>query len=432
MSIVTSTGIQQKKAAARAKRLGSLLRNRNFRLFWTGETASGFGNSVALISMPLLAVTVLHAGTFVVTALAAMSYLPWLIIGLPAGAWVDRLDRRSVMMLCDAISVVTYAYIAIFSWLGIIDTAQLLLAAFVAGAANVFFTVACQVYLPDLVTPENLVEANSKFQVSVTASNILGQGIGGTVCQFAGPAAGILINSGTFITSAFCLFGTRKISTSEPTRRPSRNIRSDITHGLRIVMRDFYLRSFCIYATVANLTYSGYLALVVIFLVKTVGLHGASVGLLMAAGSAGGVTGAMVARPLMRRTGTGWLLSGSALVTGLFTLLIPLTSTGIGVIFFALGASVMSGGISVTNVIVGSFRQAYVPSEVLGRVTASSKFLSYGITPLGALFAGALGVSVGVRPTLWIALGLYAAASTILIFPGIHIGKDLPTARMQI
>jgi MFS family permease len=120
------------------------IKARNFRLFWTGESISEVGNSVIIVVIPLVAIDVLHTSTFIVTLLTAMVWLPWVIIGIPAGAWVDRLPPRPVMLASDAISVAVYASVPVVAWCGVLTVAQLIAVTLIAGAATVFFNSACR------------------------------------------------------------------------------------------------------------------------------------------------------------------------------------------------------------------------------------------------------------------------------------------------
>jgi predicted MFS family arabinose efflux permease len=410
------------------RRPGGLLGQRNFRLLWTGETISGAGSAMAVVGVPLLAVTVLHASTLAVAVLTAAAYLPWLVIGLPAGAWVDRLPARPLMIVCDVISALLYASLPAAAWLGVLTTAQVLVVALLAGAANVFFGTAYQVCLPSVVTPAELVEGNAKLQGGASVATIAGRGAAGLAAEAVGAATALLFNAASFLVSAACLLSLRP--TPAPPHPPARtaSVRAETWRGVRFVARDPYLRPLTIYAAVANLAYTGNLALVVVFLVRVVGLSSAAVGLLLATGGIGGLFGALLTPRLTRALGTARALVLTCLATGLAGLLIPLTARGPRIACYTIGSALIAAGIVVSNVVAGSFRQEYCPPAMLGRVTASMRFLAFGAIPLGALLAGALGTALGVRNALWIVLAIFAASPLSLLTPRIRTPRNLPTA----
>jgi hypothetical protein len=414
-----------------APRRGGLLHHRNFRLLWIGETISGAGSSMAAIGVPLLAVTVLRASTFAVSALTAAAYLPWLVIGLPVGAWVDRLAARPLMIACDLISALLYASLPVAAWLGVLDTGQVVVVALLAGAANVFFATAYQVYLPSLVTAAELVEGNAKLQGGAQVASIGGRGLAGLAAEAIGAASALLFNSASFLVSAACLLRIRppaKPAAPDPPAEPPRRgrLHEQTWEGIRFVACDPYLRFFTIYAAVSNLAYAGNLALVVVFLVRVVGLSSAAVGVLTATSGLGGLLGALVARRLTRVFGTARTLLLTTLGSGLSGLLIPLTAKGPRIACYVAGSALVAGGIVIGNVILGSFRQAYCPPAMLGRVTASMRFLTFGAIPLGALLAGALGTVLGIRNGLWAVLAIFAASGLFLLSRDIRTARDLP------
>jgi MFS family permease len=419
-------------AAARGRPLG-LLRQRNFRLLWTGETVSTAGNAMATVGVPLLAVTVLHAGTFAVAALTAAAYLPWLAIGLPAGAWVDRLPPRPLMVTCDVLSALLFASLPVAAWTGALSTPLVVAVALLAGAVNVFFATAYQVYLPSLVTRDELVEGNAKLQAGLSLASITGRGAVG-LAQAVGAAPSLLFNAGSFLVSAACLL---RIRIGPPDRAPTApgsapeppvrsTVRAEVAQGVRWVTRDPYFRPLTLYAALSNLAYSGNVALVVVFLVRVVGLGSLAVGLATATGGIGGVAGALVAGRLTRAFGSARTLILVNLGSGLFSLLIPLTARGPRIAYYVIGSAVVSGGIIVSNVIAASFRQEYCPPSMLGRATASMRLVAFGAVPLGALLAGALGTALGVRNGLWVDLALYAASGSLLLTRTIRTTRDLP------
>lgn len=407
-------------------RFGGLLRQRNFGLLWTGETISETGSSMAVVGVPLLAVAILHASTFSVSALTAAAYLPWLLIGLPVGALVDRFSPRPIMIICDIVSALLYASLSIAAWVGVLTIGQVLAVTMLAGAANVFFVTAFQVYLPALVTPGELMEGNAKLQGSMSVATIGGRGPAGLAAQAVGDAAALLFNAGSFLVSATCLLLIRtRRAPREPVGR-STTVRAEIFEGAQFTMRDSLLRPMTLYAAVANLANSGIYALVVVFLIRVAGFNSAAVGLLMATTGVGGIVGAVVSRRVAKRLGTAYALLLGMLGSGLFALLIPLTAPGPEATFYIVGSAVQVAGQTIGNVILASFRQAYCPPSMLGRVTASQRFLVYGTIPLGALTAGGLGTALGIHNALWAMCSLYALSGTVLLTRAIRADKSLP------
>jgi MFS family permease len=426
---VASAGGRDPAATEAAPRRwpGGLLAHRNFRLLWVGETVNQFGSAMATVVVPLLAVLLLRATTFEVSVLTAASFLPWLLIGLPAGAWVDRLPGRPVMIVCDLISAALYLSVPAAAWLGILTFAQLALVVLLGGAANVVFMTAYQVNLTSLVTTDQLTEGNAKLQGSASAAQLGGPGLAGVAARSFGAAPALLVNACSFLVSAACLVRI----TAAPRRphrepRPHAPLRTEISAGIRLVTRDSYLRRLTIFGGLANFALDGYAALVIVFLVRVVHVGEAQVGLLMAVPGLGGVIGALIARRFADRYGSSRVLLISTLGTLPFVLLIPLTEPGPGLTFFVVGVLGTVVGIGVSNVIIATFRQAYSPEGMIGRVTATMRFLIFGTSPFGALTGGALGTWLGVRPALWIMLSLVAVSGMPLLSRELLGRRDLP------
>lgn len=413
-------------------RRGGLLRQRDFRLLWFGETVSGTGSAMATFLLPLLAVAVLHASTFAVAALTAAAYLPWLIIGLPAGAWADRLPARALMIWCDIVAALLYAGVPVAAWLGVISTGQLLLVALLAGAANCVFTTAYQVYLPSLVAAADLVEGNAKLQGSASMATVAGRGAAGQAAIAFGAAPAVLVNSASFAVSAVCLLRIRTKPAVRQSRAAGSTMRAEIGQGVRFVVRDRYLLPLTVYAASSNLAYSGYVALSVVFLVKTAGLSAVTASVLLSIASAGGLVGALVARRLAGRFGAMTVMVLVSLATAPFGLLIPLTRGGPWIACFVVGATVVSAGNLIGNIIVAAFRQSYCPAEMLGRVVAGMRFLAFSMIPVGALLAGGLGTALGVRTAIWVLLGGYAGCGTILLPLGVTHPAEVQLAANKL
>jgi MFS family permease len=408
-----------------------LLAHRDFRLLWIGETVNQFGSAMATVVVPLLAVLVLHASTFEVSLLTAAAFLPWLLIGLPAGAWVDRLPARPVMIACDLTSAALYLSVPAAAWLGRLTVVQVTIVVLLGGAANVLFMTAYQVNLTSLVNADDLTEGNAKLRGSASAAALAGPGLAGVAARSLGAAPALLVNVGSFLISAWCLLRIRgrPASLAPAAATPSRTrLRTEISAGIGLVARDTYLRRITIFGGLANFALDGYAALTVLFLVRVVRVGEGQVGLLMALPGLGGVVGALIARRVAERFGSSRMLLLSTVGTLPFVLLIPLTERGPRLTFFVIGTLGAVIGIGVSNVIVAAFRQSYSPPGMVGRVTATMRFLVIGTGPLGALAAGAIGTWLGIRPALWIVLGLVALSGVPLVSRAFLARRDLPAA----
>jgi predicted MFS family arabinose efflux permease len=420
----TESTVTTQSARGRSGMLG-VLRDRDFRLLWTGETASCLGSSIGGVSLPLVALIVLHASVFAISTLTAAAWLPWLLIGLPAGAWVDRLPRRRVMIAADLVSLGAFASVPIAAWCGCLTISQLLVVALAGGTAAVFFKTAYRAFLPAMLSADKLLEGNAKLQGSEQVANVAGPGAAGLIAQAAGAVLGVLADAASFAISALCL---TRIQIREPkpaARKP--NLRTDIAEGLAIVIRDPLLRVTTVYGCLSNFLLVGYQSVLIVFLIKVVGLSAGVAGLLLALTSLGGVAGAMLARTLARRFGTARAVLYCKTGLAPCGLLIPLADRGPGLALFVLGSIAVIGGIIAGNIIWSGFVQSYYPSRMLGRVSTSTQVFNFGAIPAGAVVAGLLASHFGVRPTLWIMLGGLVLSSGILLLSPLPRMRDLPS-----
>jgi MFS family permease len=401
--------------------------HRDFRRLWIGQTTSKLGSSVTSVALPLVAVATLGASTFQVALLSAATWLPWLIIGLPAGAWVDRLPRRPVMVTCDLVSLFLFVSVPVAWWSGVLTIGHLLAVALLTGTAAVFFQTAYQVYLPALLDRDQMTEGNARLQSSEAAAQVVGPGLGGLIAQLFGAVTGLLADALSFLASTVCLLSirTREPRIARAGRR--RTLRREMAEGLRFVARDPYLRILTVFGAASNLALIGYQAILVVFLVRVVGVSSGTVGVLVAATSLGAVVGAACATRIARLLGTGRGLLLSELVCAPFGLLLPLTAPGPRLALVVVGGGVVAAGVAAGNVIKGSFRQTYTPHHLLGRVTVTMQLLNYGTIPVGALLGGALGAAIGIRPTLWIMMAGVVLAAFILLAGPIRRRRDLPS-----
>ncbi len=367
---------------------------------------------------------VLHAGTFAVALLTGAVWLPWLLFGLPAGAWVDRFPKRTVMIICDLISLVLFASIAICAWLGVLTLAQLLTASLLAGLVSVFFKAAFQAYIPQLLRKDELIDGNAKLQASAAFATVSGPGIGGAVAQVLGIATGVIVDAASFAVSAICLFATRPATPDPASSRPRRELGKEIGEGLRFLLHDPYLLPLAAFTSTLSLGVSSTDSLMIIFYVRTLGVTSSVTGIILGLMGAGGLFGAFISARLVRRYGSARAMLVCRILLA-FALLLPLTTRNLGLLF-SVGWFMVTIGIVSGNVISLSFRQARCPAQMLGRISASYYTLTYSSLALGTLFGGAFGTLLGVRPALWLTCGIVAFSSVILFFSPVRRLTDLP------
>ncbi|NEC15181.1 MFS transporter [Streptomyces sp. SID8014] len=409
------------------------VRGRDFRLFWFGETVSLLGNGIAVVALPFVAVLTLHAGTFVVGLLTSVTYLPWLLLGLPAGAWVDRLPRRPVMLVSDAVSFVAFGSVPVAAWAGVLTIPHLLAAAFVCGCASVFFTTAQRAYLPTLLSDTELLSGNARLQGSESTAEVIGPGLAGMLVQAFGAVAGLLANALSFLVSWGSL---RAVRITEPPPAPPevrrRRLRTEVRDGLRFLFQDRILRTLAVFSAVSNIALTGMSSIEVAFLVRTVGAGEAMVGVVLTLCGLGGILGVLVSRRVSRRFGSARAvvicLGGAAP----FTLFFPLTGPGAGLAFFVVGGVGVGAGVVAANVITDTFRQRYCPPDLIGRVSASAAVISFGAIAVGGLLGGVLGELSGVREAMWMMTGLYALATAILLCGPIRRLRDFPESALPL
>jgi len=399
----------------------SLLRtHRDFRLFWTGETVNRFGTAISGVAIPLIAISQLEASTFEVGVLTAASWAPWLLIGLPVGAWIDRRPRRPLLIGTSVISLLLLAAVPIAAAAGLLSIELLLTIALLTGAASVVFQTAYGAYLPTLVDPADHAEGNAKLHGSASAAQIIGLGCGGLIVQFFGATNALYVDAATFAVAACCLTAIRFRERHPATARQAGAIRE----GIRLVAQDVWLRTLTIFGATSNLALMGYQAIVVVFLVRTVGLTPGTVGVLVAAAASGGVLGAFIGRRLAARFGTARAMLLCELGLPTLALLIPLAQ--LSPALYVVGGFGVGAGIVGGNVVKSTFLQSYCPPDLRGRLSATSAFVNYGTIPLGAVLGGSLASWLGLEAALWITTAGVPLASLVLLFSPIRGRRDLP------
>ena len=383
-------------------RRGGLWHHLDFRRLWIGETVSQFGTQVTFLALPLVAILVVHATTFEVGLLTALDTLGFLIVGLPAGAWVDRMRFRSVLIVNDLLRAAALGSIPLTYALHALTIGQLYVVAVVAGVCTVFFDVAYQSYLPDLVDREALVEGNAKLQASESVSQIAGPSVGGALIQALHAPYAILVDAVSFLWSAAWVAAIQ-VRPPKPERKPDRNLAREIKEGVVFVVRNRMLRAIAMCTGSANLFSSMAFAVFYVLLARELDVSPGVIGLIMSTSAIGGLVGSLIASRVAKRFGQGptiWMSTAFGAPLGFAA---PFVHKDWTLALLALAQVLWWGTVVVYNITQVSFRQGLCPPHLLGRMNATMRFLVWGTMPLGGLLGGVLGQSIGVRETLLVA-----------------------------
>jgi MFS family permease len=393
---------------------GGLWRHPDFLRLWAGQTISQFGSQISALALPIVAIVVLDASAFQVALLGTVEFLPFLLFTLPAGVWVDRLRRRPILVVADLGRAALLVTVPIAYGLDVLAIWQLYAVGFVVGTLTVFFDVAYQSYLPSLVRRNQLVEGNSKLELSVSAAQLGGPAAaGGLISLITAPWA-VLTDAVSFVGSAFFLLRIRTreevVLPAAAAERPG--MRAEAWEGLRFVFRDRRLRALTESTVIFNFCANGAFAVYLVYAVRSLGLSPAAIGVIFSLGNVGWLLGALVAGRLSARLGVGRTLVLSGFVAAPALMLVPAAPASAPIPFLVAAGVLSSFGLVIWRIAQVSLRQAITPDRMLGRVNAASRFLMWGTIPLGTLLGGALGSTIGLRTTLWI--GTIGASFTVL------------------
>ncbi|RAJ31789.1 putative MFS family arabinose efflux permease [Kitasatospora sp. SolWspMP-SS2h] len=409
------------------QRLGRapLLGHRDFRLLLSGAATSQFGSQVTLVALPLVAVLELDASPFQVGLLTAAETAAFLLVGLPAGAWLDRVRRLPVLIRADLARCLAVASVPLAAVTDTLTTAQLYLVALITGVATVFFDVAHQSFLPQLLPREQLVAGNGALETVRSVAQVGGPGLGGGLVQLLGAPLAIVADALGYLASALFLLGLR---TQEPKPKPApgSSLRAEIGEGVGFVLKHPLLRMIATATAASNLFGALLTAVQTVFWVRVLGLSAGAIGLLLSVSALGGLAGALCAGALARRVGQARLIWLSTVVSSPFAVLWPLSGRGAGVLLFGVASAVVLFGAVVYNVAQVSFRQVICPPELLGRMNATMRFLVWGTMPLGALAGGALATAAGPRAALWVCAAGFLAVPLPLLLSPLRGLRDLP------
>ncbi|KGN38213.1 MFS transporter [Knoellia subterranea] len=397
---------------------------RSFWTYWSASATSNLGSAVGAVALPLTAITVLDASPFEMGLIAAASYAAWLVIGLPAGALVARLPLRGTQVTMDLARALAVASVPVAWWLDRLSIAQLVVVALVLSFANVVFDVANSTFLPAVVPKEQLHERNSLMSATFATTQLGGPSIGGLAIQLLGAVPTLLVNAVSYLLSGILLrtLPSRPPAAAGADRVPMRQM---IGEGWRFVTRHPVMAPCMWAATAVNFVCGAQMALFALYLVRDLDTPAAFVGFLLAAEGVGSLVGAALSPRIVRTLGSARACVASSVVSLIGGALIPVGTGWVAWVCFALGNIIFAGGVVIFSTATRTYRQQASPPEMLSRVMATVRFVSWGAIPVGGLVAGLVATWIGARWAL-VVFGALGVVQVAVVFASrIRLLRDL-------
>ncbi|HET7182307.1 MAG TPA: MFS transporter [Candidatus Limnocylindrales bacterium] len=412
-------------AAPDAAPAPSLWRDRAFVAIWSASTVSIFGSLITRTALPWAAILTLDAGAMDIAALRGVEQVAGLLVGLFAGAWVDRLRRRPIMIGADLGRALLLGSIPVAFAVHALGMTQLIVVAFLAAMLSTVFDVADRSYLPSVVARRHLVRANSALTASASVAEFSSFGIGGFLINILTAPIAIAFDAISFVVSALLLGTIRK---AEPPPKPVEHrepVLHEIREGLRIVAHSPTLRALALSHGGTHILWgifgTGYL----LYARDQLGLDPAATGIIAALGGVGSLAGSLAVPWALRRFGVGRTILGGM---GLFTIgnfLIPLAPSGAPLLaagFLITQQLIGDSGGTVYEIVETSVVQSSVHDRVLGRVNASIFAFTTGATLLGVILGGVIGEVLGLRTAFFIGMvGAVIAIAAVWFSPVRHM-----------
>ncbi len=397
----------------------SLWRNRPYVYLLSGETVSSFGAMIVHVALPITAVTYLAATEFQVGVIGAAESAAFLFLALPAGAWVDRVSRRRVMIAANVLRAALLGVIPLAWGLGVLSVGWLMWVALGVGTCRVFFDVAYMSIVPSLVPKKQLTEANSRLQATLEVANIAGPSAGGFLAKVVSAPVLPLASVVGFLSSAFAVWRI-----PEPRRvaaTGARDLRAEIREGVSFVAHQPLVRPVAQAAMVSNFFGTISMTMFPVLALREFGMGPGVFGLIMTVGSVGAITGALLGPVLARRLGEGHAVPVTAIATGVASFLTPastLVPRALAPYALGVGSFLLMVSIVAFNIAQVSIRQRVCPTRLLGRMNATFRFAVWGIMPIASLLSGAIASAIGLHATFWLgAFGELLSTAFVVFSP---------------
>jgi MFS family permease len=400
----------------------SLWSHRDFTRLWFGQTVSNLGDRISLFAIPTIALIVLHQGAFQVGLLGSLRFLPFLLMGPLAGSWADRFARRNLMIAADLGRMLTLGCIPLLYEVHHLNIGVLYVVAAVAGCLTVVFEVSYQSYLPSLIPQENLIEGNTKLQISRSATQSVGSAVGAGLVALMSAALAVAADALTFLVSAVAVFMIR--AREAPTPKMARTGR--FRDGWAFLFQHPLLRHLLAASSVSNLGYSMGSALALVLAYQELHLSAWTAGIGLAAGGVGFVTGAMLVKPVMMKITAGRTLALMPLVIGIGYFVMAAGHWTVGLLAFAVGQFITGWATSVYNIPVMTLVQTQTPPQLRGRIVGSALILVWGASALGYILGGLIGNGLGALDGMLAAAAMTALGSVVAFFGPVSQLVQLP------
>jgi predicted MFS family arabinose efflux permease len=404
-------------------KLSPLLRNRDYMLLWSGQVVSTLGSAASSVVYPLLILAMTESPAAAGIA-GALSHLPYLLFSLPAGALIDRWDRKRVMILCDLGRALTVLTVPVTLWLDALTIWQIYAAAFIEGSLFVFFNIAEVAALPRVVPKAQLPQAAAQNEAAFGVANIVGPSFGTLLFQTLGRAAPFVADAVSYLVSVFTLVLIRTQF------RPSKssavvNLRAEILEGLRWLWRQPLIRYMAFLTGGINLAHAG-TGLIIIVLAQELGARPVDIGLIFSIGGIGAVLGSLVGGQVQKRFSFGQVI---VCLMWVDAVLFPLYALAPAYLLLGVVFALMDFVGPVYNVVQFSYRLALIPDALQGRVNSSFRLLAFGMMPIGAALTGFLIERVGATVTV-MAFTLWFVLLAIMTTLNRHVREARPLEQL--
>ncbi|MEO8509411.1 MAG: MFS transporter [Betaproteobacteria bacterium] len=397
-----------------------LWQSKDFRTLWLSLTVTSFGAQITNLALPLTAALLLHATPLQMGVLVALETLPFALVSLHAGVLLDRVRKLPVVIASDIARGTALLAIPVAAFTGTLSMDILYFVGFFCGIQNVVGGAAYQVLLAQLAGRKQLVEANAKIALGETSSALVGPGVAGGLIQALTAPFAILLDALAFFASALML---RRVHAPNDVAHdgPKGSVMAEIGEGLKLVWGNRTLFALAWLSALWQFLHHMQVAVLILFATRDLGLSAGAIGLTYMFGGLGCVIGAAFAERLSARFGVGPIIVHGLILTALAWQAFGLISGPVWAATLMLGVAMLVfdfGGV-LYGINYLSLRQAITPDRLLGRMTATMRFLAVAMAPLGSLIGGVLATWIGLRGTLLTvgALGLVLSAAAVLWSP---------------